>query len=87
MISIPLFLVAVVLGFVLQSVLSGGSRMVFDLGAGLIGGLLITGFSIFYPAGVIIGIFARMAITGHIHCSGLMIIYIIVGMAVGFLVF
>ena len=87
MAPVALYLIFALFGFFAQSVLSGGMRMGFDLIVGFTTGILATGFSIFYGAAVCVGIFTRMLITGYIHCSALMVLYIIVGLFLGVFLF
>jgi len=87
MIPIWVYLAIVALGFIIQSILSGISRMLFDLAIGFLAGLMGVAFSNFLLVAMCLGIFLKMFISGYLHCSYFMIIYIIAGAFIGYLMF
>jgi hypothetical protein len=84
MIPFGLYLVLIASGFLAQTVLHGSSRMVFDLLVGFSAGLTAAGFSNFLASMLCFGVFLKMLVSGYVHCSALMVLYIVVGAIIGF---
>ena len=81
--DLTLYVILIVVGFIIQSLLPSPFRQTFDILAGGIGGFCIGQYFLFLPSFVCLGVLLRMLITGHIGCSSMMVISFILGLVVG----
>jgi len=77
-----LYLIAVVAGFVIQTLLHGPYRMVFYTATGVIAGILVT-FSFFLPLAACLGIAIKIAMGKHYHCLVILAVFIGAGYLIG----